>query len=326
MKALMEALSALRAVLTFQLAVICATLALAAHGGASSPRLDILAHFAPFWLAGGLLALLLAATARQGLLRWAGLVLAVTACIAAGGLMAPEYLRHMSPRAPRDAPDQIKLIQFNLWARNADHAATADWIIDQDPDVVVMEEFTADMGRALLKRAPGYHLTCGACSTAILSRRPAREIRIDRRSLPGTYAPVAIARLSAPDGRPYTVVGVHYTWPTYGGVQQAQGVRLAATLDRVRDKQLILAGDFNSTPWSFSRRREDDLFGLERRTRALFSWPATKVAGGRLPTPFPFLPIDQVYAGDGWRTVSVERGPRLGSDHFPVIVRLAPAD
>ena len=41
--------------------------------------------------------------------------------------------------------------------------------------------------------------------------------------------------------------------------------------------------------------------------------------------PFALLPIDHVYAGPGWRTVRAERGPRLGSDHYPVIVTLAPS-
>ena len=40
--------------------------------------------------------------------------------------------------------------------------------------------------------------------------------------------------------------------------------------------------------------------------------------------PFALLPIDHVSAGPGWRTVRVERGPLLGSDHYPVIVTLAP--
>ena len=61
------------------------------------------------------------------------------------------------------------------------------------------------------------------------------------------------------------------------------------------------------------------MFGLERRTKALFSWPA--YLGAKVP--FPFLPIDHVYAGKAWRTVSVKRGPRLGSDHYPVFVTLA---
>ncbi|HQR90495.1 MAG TPA: endonuclease, partial [Caulobacter sp.] len=38
--------------------------------------------------------------------------------------------------------------------------------------------------------------------------------------------------------------------------------------------------------------------------------------------PAPFLPIDHVYAGGAWKTVSVVRGPALGSDHRPIVVKL----
>ena len=84
------------------------------------------------------------------------------------------------------------------------------------------------------------------------------------------------------------------------------------------------AGAYRHAATSFSRRREDTLFALERRTRALFSWPAERGPAG-MGLPFALLPIDHVYAGPGWRTVRAERGPRLGSDHYPVIVTLAPS-
>jgi endonuclease/exonuclease/phosphatase (EEP) superfamily protein YafD len=86
---------------------------------------------------------------------------------------------------------------------------------------------------------------------------------------------------------------------------------------------MVLGGDFNSTPWSFQRRRDDQALGLIRRDRALWSWP-TGEGQPRLPAPFPFLPLDHIYAGPGWATTSVRRGPRLGSDHYPIIVTLAP--
>jgi endonuclease/exonuclease/phosphatase (EEP) superfamily protein YafD len=82
-------------------------------------------------------------------------------------------------------------------------------------------------------------------------------------------------------------------------------------------RRLILTGDFNSAPWSFTLRRFDRRVGLRRRTRALATWPTRRFA-----MPFPFLAIDHVYAGSDWKTVSVRRGPRLGSDHFPVVVIL----
>ena len=93
-------------------------------------------------------------------------------------------------------------------------------------------------------------------------------------------------------------------------------------MDAFDRKSLIVAGDFNSTPWSFSLRRQDAQFGLERRTRALFTFPVQTYSRYRAHAPFPLFPIDQIYAGSDWKTVSVTRGPRLGSDHLPTIAVL----
>jgi endonuclease/exonuclease/phosphatase (EEP) superfamily protein YafD len=84
---------------------------------------------------------------------------------------------------------------------------------------------------------------------------------------------------------------------------------------------MILTGDFNATPWSASLRRTDAALALTRRDRALPTWPA-RVLGRSWP--LPILPIDHVYAGPGWATVKVERGPAFGSDHYPLVVILAP--
>lgn len=309
------------AALALALAIFGALGALAAHGGRISDRLDVAAHFAPIqlWLvlAGAGLALL---TPRSGLR-------VSTTWIAAAGaplalmLVWPELTRAES-RAPAAAAD-LKLIQFNVWGgRNRDLEGTLDWLYAQDADVVVMQEVKPPVLEAV-KRRGGYHLTCERryrCQTAILSKAAPVETGVPPVD---EGARVSSARATLPlRGGHVTVIGVHYTWPLPAGPQQAQGRRLAAMIDRFPRERLIVSGDFNSTPWSFSRRREDRAFGLERRTRMLFSWPAA-ARPGHPASPLPFLPIDQVYAGPDWRTVSVERGPRLGSDHYPVIVRLA---
>jgi endonuclease/exonuclease/phosphatase (EEP) superfamily protein YafD len=90
---------------------------------------------------------------------------------------------------------------------------------------------------------------------------------------------------------------------------------LADVIDRYDHSRLIVAGDFNLAPWSFGLRRLDNRLGLERRDRALFSWPAYR-------SRIPFVPLDHVYAGAAWRTVSIERGPSLGSNHYPVVATL----
>lgn len=114
------------------------------------------------------------------------------------------------------------------------------------------------------------------------------------------------------------MVGAHALWPAPAGRQQIQTAFLASRLQAFNRDNLILAGDFNSTPWSFSLRRQDALFGLMRRSHALFSWSVRPYSRYKFWTPAPLMPFDHVHAGAAWKTVSVSTGPKLGSDHLPI--------
>jgi endonuclease/exonuclease/phosphatase (EEP) superfamily protein YafD len=119
------------------------------------------------------------------------------------------------------------------------------------------------------------------------------------------------------------IVVTHTQWPT-DPRQASQSLDLRSVAAALPRQRMILGGDFNSTPWSFRRRREDAALGLIRRDRAAPTWPTGHAGPWRWLAPVPFLPIDHVYAGAGWATTSVRRGPRLGSDHYPLVVTLAP--
>jgi endonuclease/exonuclease/phosphatase (EEP) superfamily protein YafD len=323
--AILKLLAELLRAIALVLAAAFAALALAAQGGRFSDRLDVLTHFTSIWLAGVVLAALLWAVAgRRGR---ATPLLALVAVLSALTLMIPELTAARSAGGEIDG-QTLKIVQFNLWGRNRDPEATTRWILETDPDIIVLQEGLARSGgvaRALARRYP-HRTTCAEpwpCSTMILAkRRPIAEGGLSRAVSPAHLAG-AWATFRAPGG-PYTVVGVHYTWPWPAGSQQQMTLRLAKVLERFPKDRLIVSGDFNSTPWSFSMRRQDRLFGLERRTRALASWPAGDFSRLHLAAPFPLLPIDHVYAGAGWRTVEARRGPRLGSDHHPLVVTLAP--
>lgn len=308
------------------LAAGCALMLLAAQGGRFSDRLDAITHVTPIVLAGAIVAgLVWLVAGRKGL---ATPVLAATGIVLALVLMGPELVaKSFQKRVPADERT-IRIVQFNTWVRNNDPERSARWVLDQDPDIVILEEATRDPGIAelLAERYP-HRSTCDEpldCATVILSkRRPIAEGGLSgpaRANLMGAWATFPSRR------GPYTVFGVHYTWPWPAGPQQQQTLRMAKVLEQFPRDRLIVTGDFNSTPWSFSLRRQDRLFGLERRTRAVFSWPAAPVSKYRIALPFPVLAIDQVYAGDAWRTVSVKRGPKLGSDHYPVVVELSRAE
>jgi len=302
-------------------------LALAAQGGRFSDRLDVLTHFTPIWLGGLIIAAALwAITGRQGRTTP---VLALIGGLSALTLMIPEWSAASARTGGKVDGETLKIVQFNLWGLNRDPGATARWILATDPDIIVIEE-GFDRSRVVLKalkaRYP-HRSTCAEpspCSTMILAkRRPVAEGGlsgvVSSAELSGAWATFADSR------GPFTVVGVHYTWPWPAGPQQQQTLRLAKVIEGFPKDRLIVSGDFNSTPWSFSLRRQDRLFGLQRRTRAIASWPAGDFTRLHFEMPVPLLPIDHVYAGSDWRTVDVRRGPMLGSDHYPVVITLAPA-
>lgn len=327
MKTILKALADLLRAGALVLAAVFAALALASQGGRFSDRLDVLTHFTPIWFGGLLLAAALwAATGRRGRTTPA---LALVGVLSALTLMLPELTATAKTAGGKVDGETLTVVQFNLWGRNRDPEGTARWILETDPDIIVVEEgysLSGGIARALARRYP-HRTTCAEpspCSTMILSkRRPIAEGGLSPGVSPAQLAG-AWATFAAPGG-PFTVIGVHFTWPYPAGPQQQMTLRLAKVLTRFPADRLIVSGDFNSTPWSFSLRRQDRMFGLERRTRAIASWPAGDFSRLRVAFPFPLLPIDQVYAGKAWRTIEARRGPKLGSDHYPVVVTLAPA-
>lgn len=321
--------------------------ALVAQGGRYSPRLDVASHFAPFWLLGALAGGAWAVAGERGAARRVLLGMAMLGALASADLMAPELTRPLSPRAPAASPFRLRLIQFNTWEDLADPTGVADWIASQQPDVVTIEDVTWPLRQALIRRGfqytdgvedvtwplrqaldrRGVQYASGVENVAIFSRRPRIHAPF---MIPGPVWAIlpafSRATFASPDGGPpFTVLATHLTWPTRAAGWRARA-SLAALIDRHPHDRLILAGDFNLTPWSFTLQRLDRRFGLERRDRAIATWPSQQPLGRSLVALPAVLPIDHVYAGAAWRTVRIGRGPRIGSDHYPLVVDLALAE
>jgi endonuclease/exonuclease/phosphatase (EEP) superfamily protein YafD len=196
------------------------------------------------------------------------------------------------------------------------------WLDAERPDIAVIEE-NSPRFQAAAARHPAWQVSCGHCEVSLLSREAPVLVETPRHGRRWPHVP--LTRAVFRDGRgTFELIGVHDAWPTDAADQQAQERRLAGLIAATPRGRTIVTGDFNSTPWSFSRRRWDRAFGLIRRDRAIATWPARRYKRLRW-AGLPFLAIDHVYAGPEWATVSVERGPRLSSDHYPLIVTLAPA-
>jgi endonuclease/exonuclease/phosphatase (EEP) superfamily protein YafD len=317
MRLLRVLLTAVVGPLLLGLAALSAAAAIAAQRGRTSLDFDVLTQFAPFWLAGGVTAAVGAGVTFRGVFRALVVGLGLVGAVAAGALIVPELTRSTGPRAEPLAPGQIKVIQFNTWHNSPSPQRNVDWLVREDPDIAVLEETTPTL-RALLKRQRQWRVTCGDCEVVILSKAAPVSSGVKGRR----RAPLSRATFRDAHGE-FTVLGLHNAWPTDPD-QPRQEARLAEAIALFPPQRTIVTGDFNSAPWSFQRRRWDTAFGLIRRDRALFSWPAHSYRNIRWLGGFAFLPIDHVYAGSDWATVSIRRGPRLSSDHYPVIAVLAP--
>jgi endonuclease/exonuclease/phosphatase (EEP) superfamily protein YafD len=125
--------------------------------------------------------------------------------------------------------------------------------------------------------------------------------------------------LRGPTGA-FTVFGVHLRAPTSErrALARNQELRELAARSEAVSEPLIVAGDFNVTPYSpyFLDWLEASGLTDSRRGRTLStSWPATMPLFG--------IPIDHVAVNDGFTVVSHRKLPDFGSDHYGVVVELA---
>jgi endonuclease/exonuclease/phosphatase (EEP) superfamily protein YafD len=296
------------------------------------PVLDVANHFAPFWLVGGLLAAG-ASLAVAGPWKRLAVAISLGAILGGASLVTPVWAaaarqsvaaRRVSPDAPR-----LKFIQFSFYHGNRTPDADVRWLLAQQADVVVLQETEGlnASARSRLLAAYPHQSTDGAyilSRYSLLDRNGFENMpRMRSMAYRGGYAVVA-----GPNG-PFTVVSVHLGWPWSMNVRvQARELeRYFATLPH---GGTVVTGDFNATPWSFALRELESGMGLRRITHGIPTFPARPYDGESagnpvrtLPGDLAYLAIDNIFAGASWRPISVVRGPRLGSDHYPVVATLA---
>ena len=322
MRLIVQLLSLLVRGTALMLGLVGLGMSIACLGGYWSDRLDAFTHAAPLWLMMGVGAVALGGIFARNGERWVMVGLGAATLLACSVLMLPELWASWRFKPATPAASDLKIVQFNVWHDNQTPEKSLAWILDQNADVVIVEEGAGQSWSTIKALRAAYPFaSCdkvSRCETWIFSRKKmlARGgIPTEKPYLSGAWATLADAK------GPFTVTGVHYTWPVPPGLQQAQSRKLVKLVSGFDRKSAIVTGDFNSTPWSFTLKRQDKALGLRRWTRAIPSWPASKFSRVMV-APAPFLPIDHVYAGSEWHAVSVERGPALGSDHRPMVVTL----
>lgn len=275
------------------------------------PPAEMANHFRPYIFLGcGFLlgAALLERTRR--LARWSiGLVLFNAALLAIPALDAARG------GVIASAQPSLKILSLNVWGRNTQLDRAARYILEQDADVVVLQEFPKRHAGRLSPRLRGAYphiKVCDCRAMALLSKKPWIEhgSQASARGKPG----LIWASFAGPGGQPYRVIGVHPSYPLRPWDQARDYEWLTRYLAGLGGP-LVVAGDFNLTPWSWKLTRLTWSAGLERHGTLSRSWPGH---GG-----FPAFLIDNVLTTPGFRSISFETGPYVGSDHRPIVARLA---
>jgi endonuclease/exonuclease/phosphatase (EEP) superfamily protein YafD len=279
--------------------------------------LELTTHFRAHYVA--VTALVLAAAALRR--RW----IAVAVLAAAGAVSAlpvvPYLPRALGPEAaavPGAGP--LKVLTVNVSYGRFLPRRLLETVHEVDPDIVVVQELTPHAERVLAdldaafphnRKFPAdgaygiglwskYELESGA--TIALGRVPAIQ-----------------ARVRGPTGS-FTVIGVHLSAPVTprrAAARNQQLVELAARSNAV-DGALVIAGDFNITPYSpyYTEWLEAAKLTDSRRGRTLSpSWPTKLRLLG--------IPIDHVAVNDGFTILSHRRLPNFQSDHYGAFVEVA---
>ncbi len=228
------------------------------------------------------------------------------------------YLPYLGPVADniRGSGNTLKIMQFNLRFNNDDITAMAAAILSEEADLVLVQELTP-LNFSILDRVKErfpYQLECNSRSrgsVGLLSRHPFAVLGKQDclRKLGFIHARLQIGT------KEITIAGFHSKWPW----PRRQHFQIGALEEIVSDlqKPLILAGDFNSAPWSAAVQRVARLSQTQVVTGSLLSWrPVFKSRGFSAPL---MLSLDQIMASEDLIPVARRRLQDGGSDHLPIL-------
>lgn len=290
--------------------------------GARHPALDSFAHFRlHLALALALVSLLLVARRGARLTGAAGLAFALAAAATTGALPFAGRLGPYGAQEPMPRGRAVyRLMHMNLRFDNPQTGEVLALVDRHRPDVISFAEVSVSWRERLrpLEAAYPYTIFCDppgrAGGVAILSRRPFAPGTAPACFDGGTFAE---ARIDF-EGSDAAVATVHLHWP-WPSNQAAQAAGFYPILRGLPDT-MLLAGDFNATPWSATVRGIAAAGGLTVAGPFGATWMYRRLPYALL---FAGLPIDQVLSRGGIAIHSARTLEPAGSDHVALLVEFS---
>ena len=240
-----------------------------------------------------------------------------------------------TPLASKDVADssrthdptaELSLAVMNVLQYNREGARALAALQEADPDVIMAVETDEWWHQQLRPLEETHPYTChepldNTYGLLFFSRLPLKSCQI--KYLLDDDIPSLHTHVQLPDGRTWVrLYGLHPKPPApqeskTSTKRDAELLLVGKEVDR-RDEPTIVFGDMNDVAWSHT----SELF---RRVSGLLD---PRVGRGLMPTfhaDYQLLrwPLDHVFVSPHFQVVDMRRLPHVGSDHFPIFVRLS---
>ena len=247
----------------------------------------------------------------------------------------PFYRREVISAGPREA-DDVRILTANVLQHNRNSTPLRRFIREREPDIILLTETDSWWEEQMCCLEPNYPYTVRQPmpNTYGMILYSKLELIVPRvRFLVKDSIPSILTRLRLRNETEILFYGVHPEPPGSekpngeirgSGPRDVELVLVARELESVQ-QPVIVAGDFNDVAWSHTTRLFKRISCLldPRVGRGMFN---TFHADHRMLR----YPLDHLFHSDDFALVSFERGPHIGSDHFPILAtlrmsRIAPA-
>ena len=239
---------------------------------------------------------------------------------------------------PPPTGETFSVVTFNVQGSNQELARAVDWLLEQAPDIIVLQETALGYDSRLTPLYAAYaHEDHSEGSARVFSRFAI--VQRDSLSIEDQPGRQVLRLLLDVQGRELAVYALHLTLPLNPKVKQsaqedigpeallrydearrnAQIRRLLGWLEN-ETGDYIVAGDFNMSDSSLIY--DEIAAQLHDAWRAAGhgagrTWPLAEAIG--LPRLIrPLLRIDYLWHSDSLRPSSAVVGPAIGSDHLPL--------
>lgn len=222
------------------------------------------------------------------------------------------------------AGSDLSVMIANVKMRNGPDGRLIDLVHEVQPDLFLAMETNEKWNQALapLEAAMPHtvsHVSDSSFGIHLFSRLPLESPEI--RFLAGQDTPHVVTGITLASGGTVDFLGVHPRppLPSQPGTTLGRDAVLykAALLLRESERQGIVAGDFNATPWETAVKKMRHIGHLEEPRRGYGYVPTFNARSWWMSWP-----LDHIFHEAGFATVSLERLSAFGSDHYPFAGRL----